>query len=625
MKRSMNWWAGCACGVALAGGWATVPAAAQAAGEAAALVPREQYVRSGLATQEARVRATRGGGDDVAFARSLIDAAGKAPEAGLRALLYERALEMAGADLEGLETMRVAAAGLAEADPARGTAEELLLPALQRLQSVAGRGEDGPRIARLMAQQYERVGDAQAIDGRFNDAIAQYTRATSAYRQVAIDRGKPLAEKVALCREAGRDAAQDAARLRVAQTLRARLEATLSRLSAQLEHNPADAAAEQQRTLAAAPLARLLALEFVEHDAAAHAAKDCGDEEIETVIPLLTVDVAALEPEDAVRLGGWLASAADDVSLTSAARTRSTRRAVASLTHFLARAEDAHPQRWTAQQQHDRLKQRLASGDALAAALRASAPGMEVPEDAKAFNGHSYKVFIQQLSWHEARAKCEEMGGYLACITSEEEQKFVQGLNPLYGFWLGGSDARKMGQWEWADGSRSSFTYWAAGEPDDFTRDEDYLLMSYAGQWYDTDGSAAMSRGFICEWPFERPVEEEPTRAEPPTTPVPSRTVRVVRVPAVQPASPPATESVPEPAAAAPEAEPEPEPAAQPRPWPEITTTPEQPTPPPDPTPAVEPAPEPAPEPEASPEARPSDDEPMPGELFPGVKWREEK
>lgn len=618
----------------------TVGAAGQGAGGAGGVVgeevsPREQYVRSGLATQEARARGTRGSADDMEVAGTLIEAAAKAPEAGLRALLYERALELAAADAEGVELMRTAARGLAKADASRGSAEAVLLGPLQRLAAANARTEDGPRLARLVARQTELVGDDHALAGRHNEAMGQYQRATSAYRAVGIDRGKPLAEKVALCREAGREAAQDGARLRVAQATRDRLAATHARLTQQLQQTPDDAAALRQRTLAAAPLARLLALEFGEHEAAASVARDSGDAELEAVVPLMAMDASKLTPGQALQLGRWLATAADDATLTSAARTRSGRAAVASLTRFLKNAEEAHPARWAAQQQHERLTAGLAEADKLAAALRDSAPGMEVPEDATAFNGHSYKVFAGQVSWNEARLKCEEMGGYLACITTAQEQAFVQRLVPLYGYWLGGSDARKPGEWEWADGSRSDYTNWALGEPDDYSRDEDYLMLGYAGQWHDLDGRAAYARGFICEWPFERPGEEGGEEGGGAGTPKPAEpvvqqpgVVRVVRsqpeaAPTVDPAQPaapadpsPAQPTATEPAADAPAGD---QPAAPVNPWP---TT--EPAPAPEPTEPAEAQPTP---PTPGPAPAPADDAggDTPGELFPGVKWREKK
>ena len=42
-------------------------------------------------------------------------------------------------------------------------------------------------------------------------------------------------------------------------------------------------------------------------------------------------------------------------------------------------------------------------------------------QDAAYFNGHHYKLFRVRLNWEKARIRCREMGGYLASITTPEE------------------------------------------------------------------------------------------------------------------------------------------------------------------------------------------------------------
>ncbi len=56
-----------------------------------------------------------------------------------------------------------------------------------------------------------------------------------------------------------------------------------------------------------------------------------------------------------------------------------------------------------------------------------------------AYNGHSYRIYRGHYSWDNAEAKCEQLGGYLACITSAEEQAFIESINRLNdGLWIGG-------------------------------------------------------------------------------------------------------------------------------------------------------------------------------------------
>ena len=44
----------------------------------------------------------------------------------------------------------------------------------------------------------------------------------------------------------------------------------------------------------------------------------------------------------------------------------------------------------------------------------------QIPDDAIEFNGNYYKAFDTSLSWIEAKKFCENLGGYLVTITSQE-------------------------------------------------------------------------------------------------------------------------------------------------------------------------------------------------------------
>lgn len=41
-------------------------------------------------------------------------------------------------------------------------------------------------------------------------------------------------------------------------------------------------------------------------------------------------------------------------------------------------------------------------------------------------NGHRYQVFDESMSWTDAKVYCENLGGHLVTINSEEEQKFIE-------------------------------------------------------------------------------------------------------------------------------------------------------------------------------------------------------
>lgn len=101
-------------------------------------------------------------------------------------------------------------------------------------------------------------------------------------------------------------------------------------------------------------------------------------------------------------------------------------------------------------------------------------------------NGHWYQYIaapsiFAPVSFAAARADAlarSHLGldGYLATVTSAEEQAFINGaFSWLTGFgasgsaWLGASDAEVEGQWRWLDGPEAGqllgYTYWGGGQP----------------------------------------------------------------------------------------------------------------------------------------------------------------
>ncbi|MGN0680957.1 MAG: S8 family serine peptidase [Candidatus Fimisoma sp.] len=134
-----------------------------------------------------------------------------------------------------------------------------------------------------------------------------------------------------------------------------------------------------------------------------------------------------------------------------------------------------------------------------------------VPTDAVEFNGHWYKV-IQDNSisdWNAASQYCNAQNGYLATITSAEENDFLYSYITQEGYssaYFGLSDAASEGNWTWNNGEKVSYTNWHRNEPNSENSNEDYALFYYKysdGTWNDGDfGNRTVSGGtaFICEW-----------------------------------------------------------------------------------------------------------------------------
>lgn len=129
------------------------------------------------------------------------------------------------------------------------------------------------------------------------------------------------------------------------------------------------------------------------------------------------------------------------------------------------------------------------------------------------FTHHRYELVDEPLTWREAKAACEAKGGYLACITSQEENDYIcqyvkKGTSTYY--WLGGTDEAREGVWTWVNGEPWEYNNWASSQPDNgYTGGEDYLGISrgynsWASAWewndFTNTGSSANLGGYICEW-----------------------------------------------------------------------------------------------------------------------------
>ena len=145
-----------------------------------------------------------------------------------------------------------------------------------------------------------------------------------------------------------------------------------------------------------------------------------------------------------------------------------------------------------------------ASGPALEKALGYRLSGVKrVKEhpDARKFGGHWYKFMPGRLSWTAAGQRCQEMGGFLACITSKGEEDLIVGLVGKRTVWLGAADVKREGDWQWVTGEPFEFKAWSPNQPDNFRGEEHYLTYNGHGMcWNDLAETHGSIDGFVCEW-----------------------------------------------------------------------------------------------------------------------------
>nr|MDJ0900894.1 lectin-like protein [Xenococcus sp. MO_188.B8] len=133
--------------------------------------------------------------------------------------------------------------------------------------------------------------------------------------------------------------------------------------------------------------------------------------------------------------------------------------------------------------------------------------------DGTIHNGSRYLVTDNAMTWSDAQAYAESIGGNLVTINDAAEEKWLQqtfGTNE--NLWIGLSDAETEGTWKWASGEVSDwvngatndgiYTNWSPGQPDDYNGFQDYAVMNYTmsgttNNLWDDQNSDAQYRGLI--------------------------------------------------------------------------------------------------------------------------------
>ncbi|MGM9550827.1 MAG: lectin-like protein [Clostridia bacterium] len=167
------------------------------------------------------------------------------------------------------------------------------------------------------------------------------------------------------------------------------------------------------------------------------------------------------------------------------------------------------------------MKKRILSVLVVFVMCLVSMPMMIIAEnDIVDFDGRRYQRFELSMSWKEAKEYCENMGGHLATIMSEEEQEIVKNLvasGNKAQYWLGATDELDEGTWIWVTGEEMTY-FGPTVTFNNYQGNEHYLQMqrhhwgdeSKLGVWNDINNENWISGeeeffstenvGFICEW-----------------------------------------------------------------------------------------------------------------------------
>lgn len=127
---------------------------------------------------------------------------------------------------------------------------------------------------------------------------------------------------------------------------------------------------------------------------------------------------------------------------------------------------------------------------------------------------HRYELVIGDITWTEAEKTAREKGGYLACITSkEEEEEIIDYVSKeeadLRVVFIGANNLD--GAYKWVTGEAFSYEDWCPGEPNNGNNEENYVALYVADTgwgWNDTpddmyqkyDGQFTGKCGYLIEY-----------------------------------------------------------------------------------------------------------------------------
>jgi len=164
-----------------------------------------------------------------------------------------------------------------------------------------------------------------------------------------------------------------------------------------------------------------------------------------------------------------------------------------------------------------------------APAVNTPAPSATPASFVETFNGHRYQFVPGALTWKEAKAKAESMGGHLATLTSKEENEWLLLTyrklltTPNRNIWLGAMEEMAGLGWKWVTGEPFTALGWFPGEPNGMRGGggqvgHPFMLNLYSFKdgavgWNDSSTHFSQSQaniGFIVEWDSASPATTAP-------------------------------------------------------------------------------------------------------------------
>ncbi|CAC5365043.1 unnamed protein product [Mytilus coruscus] len=139
--------------------------------------------------------------------------------------------------------------------------------------------------------------------------------------------------------------------------------------------------------------------------------------------------------------------------------------------------------------------------------------GLVCPPDWQHHDNSCYFFSNDTLPWDGAQEYCQEFGGYLAELTTTEENNYIEQMSKhyyhpnstaqgdyIYGYWTGGEKNMTDGYWYWpSSGQKITLTNWAYPEPNDLDGKENCIHINSNEGFKWNDYVCTQNEYFICE------------------------------------------------------------------------------------------------------------------------------
>lgn len=114
--------------------------------------------------------------------------------------------------------------------------------------------------------------------------------------------------------------------------------------------------------------------------------------------------------------------------------------------------------------------------------------------------GSNYYISTVGYYYDAASATAERLGGHVISIGSEEENQFISDKFMSHSIYIGLTDTKKEGRFEWDSGESLSYTNWSYNQPNNHQGGQDYVEMMNTGEWNDIEDKKLC---FIMEIPCD--------------------------------------------------------------------------------------------------------------------------